>query len=335
MTLCAAWIRQVNNTEELVFATDSTLTGGEKWDHGVKLFELPRKDCLLCFAGSTERAYPLILNLISSITFDTRLASPSTSLSEVIGYISDLFSTLVTTVINEVQGSGESIHELRGSAKFLFGGWDWQQGVFRVWELFYSGDTEGFLFTEITDDDSKTRFYTFIGDAKEHNFDGTIKKRFQQLLLDEDKLDAKLDMEPLKLLRDVALDASIREVGGSLQIAKVYKSSHTEFFGIPWPSSTSAPYFQGRKYNETTKPEVRYLNPDTFEVMAMDLPNTLTFDDENHYGSHIDFMRNSYPEGNLKESLSDHDKLRIKAVLKDVAYSQFLAQQVSTEGDDL
>ena len=166
MTLCAAWIRQVNNTEELVFATDSTLTGGEKWDHGVKLFELPRKDCLLCFAGSTERAYPLILNLISSITFDTRLASPSTSLSEVIEYISDLFSTLVTTVINEVQGSGESIHELRGSAKFLFGGWDWQQGVFRVWELFYSEDTEGFLFTEITDDDSKTRFYTFIGDAQ-------------------------------------------------------------------------------------------------------------------------------------------------------------------------
>ena len=34
MTLCAAWIRQVNDTEELVFATDSTLTGGERWDHG-------------------------------------------------------------------------------------------------------------------------------------------------------------------------------------------------------------------------------------------------------------------------------------------------------------
>jgi len=75
MTLCVAWIRQANNTEELVFATDSTLTGGEKWDHGVKLFELPRKDCLLSFAGSTARAYPLILNLVSSISFDKQLDS--------------------------------------------------------------------------------------------------------------------------------------------------------------------------------------------------------------------------------------------------------------------
>jgi hypothetical protein len=30
MTLCVAWIRQANDTEELVFATDSTLTGGER-----------------------------------------------------------------------------------------------------------------------------------------------------------------------------------------------------------------------------------------------------------------------------------------------------------------
>ena len=68
MTLCIAWIRQENDNQELVFATDSMLTGGgETWKHGVKLFELPRKDCLLCFAGDTDKAYPLILNLISSI----------------------------------------------------------------------------------------------------------------------------------------------------------------------------------------------------------------------------------------------------------------------------
>ena len=67
MTLCIAWIKETSQSEELVFATDSALTGGEKWNHGVKLFELPRRDCLLCFAGETYRAYPLILNLISTI----------------------------------------------------------------------------------------------------------------------------------------------------------------------------------------------------------------------------------------------------------------------------
>ncbi len=101
MTLCTAWIRQSNNTEELVFATDSTLTGGEKWDNGIKLFELPRKDCLLCFAGSTFRVYPLILNLVSSIKFNTHLSKPETDITEVLNYISDLFTNLIKTIVSE------------------------------------------------------------------------------------------------------------------------------------------------------------------------------------------------------------------------------------------
>ena len=164
MTLCVAWIRQANNAEELIFATDSTLTGGEKWDHGVKLFELPRKDCLLSFAGSTARAYPLILILVSSISFDKHLDSPATHIEEVLKHIADLFTDLILKIVKEVES--EDIHELRGGARFLFGGWDWQRGLFRVWELFYSKEAEGFLFNEITDDDTKTRFYRFIGGAQ-------------------------------------------------------------------------------------------------------------------------------------------------------------------------
>jgi len=229
MTLCVAWIRQVNDIEELVFATDSTLTGGEKWDNGIKLFELPRKDCLLSFAGNTARAYPLILNLISSISFDKHLESTSINISEVLQHISELFTSLIKTIGQEI--SSENIHELRGSAQFIFGGWDWQKGIFRVWRLFYSQEAEGFLFNEITNDNSKTRFYTFIGEAQIDIVDDA-KRRFHQMLIEEGKVDSKLDMEPLKILREVALDASIREVGGSLQIAKIYKSNRVEFFGI-------------------------------------------------------------------------------------------------------
>ncbi|MDJ0590750.1 MAG: hypothetical protein QNJ72_12240 [Pleurocapsa sp. MO_226.B13] len=69
MTLCVAWLREVNGDKELIFATDSCLSGGERWHSGVKLFELPRQDCLICFAGETNRTYPLILNLISSRRF--------------------------------------------------------------------------------------------------------------------------------------------------------------------------------------------------------------------------------------------------------------------------
>ena len=122
MTLCVAWIRQVGDTEELVFATDSMLTGGEKWEHGIKLFELPRKDCLLCFCGSTGRAYPLILNLISSIGFEQNLRSASTNILEMLEHITELFTSLTKEIIKEI--ASEDIHELRGGADFLFGGWD-------------------------------------------------------------------------------------------------------------------------------------------------------------------------------------------------------------------
>lgn len=328
MTLCAAWIRQANDTEELVFATDSTLTGGERWDHGIKLFELPRKDCLLSFAGSTARAYPLILNLVSSISFDKHLESPSTHLEEVLKHISDLFTDLIQKIVNE---TGEDIHELRSGAHFIFGGWDWHQGLFRVWELFYSEDVEGFLFQEITDDDSRTRFYTFVGDARQENFTDEATQQFKQMLFDEDKIDSKLDMEPLKLLRKIALDTSVREVGGSLQIAKVYKSGRTEFFGITWPSSGSDPYFQGRKYNHATKPPVRYLNPDTFEVMELDLPDTVDMSDETIYGVHLDLIKESYPDGQLNENISERDRHRVRNILKNVAYTQFMERQQEVE----
>ncbi|MCK5230926.1 MAG: hypothetical protein KAR13_11705 [Desulfobulbaceae bacterium] len=201
MTLCAAWIRQLNNVEELVFATDSTLTGGEKWDNGIKLFELPQKDCLLCFTGSTARAYPLILNLVSAIKFNKRLEAPATGIAEILNYVSELFTTLIKTIVSEIEG--EDIHSLRAEARFLFGGWCWQTNCFRIWKLYYSREAEGFLFDELTNDDSKTRFYTFMGEAKKRDIEKEAKDGLYKYLFDEDKLDDKLDMEPLRILRDI------------------------------------------------------------------------------------------------------------------------------------
>ncbi len=329
MTLCTAYIRQARDTEELVFATDSCLTGGEKWKHGIKLFELPRKDCLLCFAGSTIRAYPLVLNLISSIQLDNYLQSPASKLDEVLVYLSDLFSGLVKKIISEI--SGENIHELRGGAKFLFGGWDWDKGCFRVWKLFYSQEVEGFIFDEITADTSKKRFYTFLGDPSPEIEDKAIFD-YKKMIYEEDKQDDPIDMEPLKILRDISLENEIREVDGSLQIAKVYKSNRTEFFGIYWESSRGKPCFQGREYNEMNKPLVRYFDPDTFELIESDLPNKLIHLSEEIYGENYYFVKDSFDDtGYIKSNLSEKDKHALRLIFKDIAYRQFLQMQDKQE----
>lgn len=327
MTMCAVWVRQINNTDELVFATDSTLTGGERWDHGIKLFELPRKDCLLCFAGETIRAYPLILNLVSSLKFNKKLENPETTLSEILNHVSELFTELIKSIVSEIPS--EDIHEMRSTARFLFGGWCWQSGSFRIWKLYYSKEAEGFLFDELTSDASKTRFYTFMGGA-EIDIEKNAKERFKKILDVEDLYDSKLDMEPLRVLRDISLDPSIRGVGGSLQIAKVYKSGKTEFFGVYWPSINGNPWFQGREYNEYNKPAVRYFSTDTFEMTGLEVPEQLLEITEDVFHHDTEFMQECYPLDEelglcrVKQNLMDKEKQKIESILKDIAYATYL-----------
>ncbi|ANI89792.1 hypothetical protein A9P82_11130 [Arachidicoccus ginsenosidimutans] len=330
MTLCVAYIRQAHETEELVFATDSCLTGGEKWKHGIKLFRVPKKNCLLCFAGSTARAYPLVLNLVSSIHLDKYLQSPESSLQDVLEYLSSLFTDLITKIISEIPE--EDIHELRSGVQFLFGGWDWgngRSGTFRVWKLYYSKDIEGFIFDELTNN-GKKRFYTFLGDPEE--IEGTAKEMYKKMLYDEDIQDDPIDMEPLKILRDISLNDDYREIDGSLQIGKVYKSNTSEFFGIYWPSSKGKPCFQGREYNELNKPLVRYFDPDNFEIFESDLPDKLNQITEEIYGNDFEFVRDCYEEtGHLKAGLPEKSKHTLRLIFKDIAYRMFISLQKQEE----
>ena len=71
----------------------------------------------------------------------------------------------------------------------------------------------------LQNDSSKTRFYTFMGDAA-IDIEKEAKTRFNKIMVDEEKMDSKLDMEPLRVLSSISLDKGIREVDGSLQIAK-------------------------------------------------------------------------------------------------------------------
>ncbi|OKH52152.1 hypothetical protein NIES2101_16085 [Calothrix sp. HK-06] len=321
MTLCVAWIRAKNSVEELIFATDSSLTGGEKWNQGIKLFELPRPDCLICFAGSTARAYPLILNLVASIKLSKRLQSPRTDIEEVLNYLSSLFTSLVHTIINEI--SGMDIHELRSEAKFLFGGWSWLQSRFRIWQLYYSKDAEGFVFQEYTDDPSKTRIYAFMGDPDDLIHEAS--KRYKQELIDNDKLDDKLDMEPLKILIEMSRENTIRFVDGAIQIGKIYKSGTLEFFGIYWKSIQEKPHFQGRAFEFHSKPDVRYFDPDSLLVIEDKLPDVIFNLNQFSQLEDFEFIRSCYNrEGCLKEDISENDRERLIFVFREAAYQYFI-----------
>ena len=67
MTLAVVFRRRVSAHYELVFGADSRLTGGQTNDQAQKILQLPREDALLAFAGDTKYAYPLMMQVNSSI----------------------------------------------------------------------------------------------------------------------------------------------------------------------------------------------------------------------------------------------------------------------------
>src|SRR6266702_1647282 len=68
MTLVLAWARRIRDTEQLVFVSDSRLSGdGMNFDGCPKILGLPRNDCAIAFAGYTGHAFPMMLQLVLAI----------------------------------------------------------------------------------------------------------------------------------------------------------------------------------------------------------------------------------------------------------------------------
>ena len=316
MTLCAAWIRhgKGDQGEELVFVTDSRLRGGEAWDSGVKLFDLGREDCLLCFAGDTRRAYPLILHGLNSPRFNVDWRNPRLDITDVLASLCYMFTELCTTIDDLYPGA--SIHEVSAEAEFLFGGWSWRNREFVVWKISYSQDLGGFKSDSWPVDDPG-RIFIFLGDE----VDIADQLLNEELVAAGKRNRGALDMEPLKVVSRMSRDQQYTSIGGALQVAKVYRSGHSEFFGMLWKSE---PYFMGRRLNLYDAPPMRYLDPDTAQFVDP-LPQHFADLDAHDFGDEKEFVRQCYDAtAQLKKDLSDAHRERLQRIFRDKAYRDFL-----------
>lgn len=313
MTLCTAWIRDIDEHEELVFATDSCLSGDGVWESGVKLFGLSRQDLMICFAGSTARAYPLILQFENQLKHSPFFLDDKKDITELVEHIIKLFTGLVLKIINEY--SNFSIHSLRGDAQFLFGGWSWKESRFIVYKLLYKDSLNKFTFEECIGSDIKC---VFIGDYVDIA-DSLLKECLEECFEDS----SKLDMEPLKVLCEISLNNLYREVAGAPQIGKVYKNQKSEYFGIMWKHSLGSPHFLGKQYDFFDKPDHRYYDPETFDIWSEDLPYFKPqFDNEQYKGDyHVEIC---YRNGTLRDDLSEKERTILLNIIKHNLYQQFL-----------
>jgi len=244
------------NRFELVFGADSRLSGGQYFDHAQKIFQLPRSDALFAFAGGTDYAYPLLMQMLRSIESFPPSADGRLVLSKAKGHILRVF-----------QQSYSSIHNLPINQRypedpnnyFLLGGYNWVTSDFNSWVLRFDATIKRFVFSKVAQSNS---FY-FISDdqaARSHAIAET-----NRLLRSRGKTTLKINYEPLEVLGRIITDASFPSIGGVPQVGKVYPYLRTQLFQVKWPkadSSIEALHIAGRPLLPTEKCSWPVFDPD-------------------------------------------------------------------------
>ena len=132
MTLSLAWIRVVGEAHELVFASDSRLSGGQSWDGCPKIFTLPRGDSMVAFAGDTLSAYPLLLQFRNWVELDPRARSRERDITEFKKRMRLMFMDMRKHITDLPHGATKPDPY---DCEMLFGGWSWKAGKFLIWRF--------------------------------------------------------------------------------------------------------------------------------------------------------------------------------------------------------
>src|SRR5271165_5327003 len=121
MTIVVAWERRLRAYSEIVFCSDSRLTGGGNIDVCQKIFSLPREDAAIGFCGSTLIAYPLIHQFSSYIKYYKKNIDRALDGSELPARFLSLTNNFVNSYIDAIDLS----NELKETS-FLIGYFSWR-----------------------------------------------------------------------------------------------------------------------------------------------------------------------------------------------------------------
>lgn len=226
MTITVAWIRQNNETSELLVASDSRLRACGPIDQAQKLFRLERGDCCLGFCGDTHIAYPLFIHVGTTLNnfLSTRTrAKDVTEIADIIGQV--LNNLIISWDLNE----DEKARQL-ASTKILFAGWSWKH------QRFYIGffQAKGCVFTF-----RRRRMpmpHPWLEDRRSLVFIGDYEQDYRAALdeilglrhgASQRKVEAKkmvnFDYEPIEALHLLLQRRDLNYIGGAPQLIKVYK----------------------------------------------------------------------------------------------------------------
>lgn len=264
MTLVAAWIRKYQGVEELVVASDSRLRFGCAWDYCPKVFPLPRGDSVLCFAGDTFYAYPMLMQLRTAISMNHKLATRAVDVTDLRNYLIDLIEDMRKQVYDYPSVSKE---EDKTDYRFIFAGYSWKLHTYCIWHIQYQKNIKKFSFRSVgihPKEQNNGRVFQFIGDET-----NKARERLNRLLKNRTDLShGELNMEPLEVLIEMIRDQTSIAIGGPPQVAKVYRHMNSMPYNIYWPTREQGRItFYGRPLLPYERNSYLVLDPDTLKTI--------------------------------------------------------------------
>jgi hypothetical protein len=244
MTIAAGWVRTLDNgAEELVFCSDSRLCNGKRFDHCQKIFRFARSDAVMCFAGRTDWAYPMIVAAINAADLHLPSQTRALGLSKFKSHVVNILNQMQREVHNFAQG--ENVPDVT----FLFGGYDWWAKCFRIWRIEFDKNTSRFRSDERI---GSNRFGSLgkIEIAGDPEWIDAMREKLKELAQSRYGLDmrqpdtARFNLEPFEIIRDLLKDANAdHSIGGAPQAVKVYQYLNSADVGIFWPKVSGGRLF--------------------------------------------------------------------------------------------
>lgn len=261
MTLAVAWVRPVGRSAEVVVAADSRLRCGYAWDGCPKILIPTRGDCVIAFAGATEHAYPMMIQVVSAIDRNLKSQTRAMALGDLVGHLKRVLVAMQFAIAD--LPSDQKLPALPEST-FLLAGYSWREQGPRIWKISWSPVTKEIAVVACGK-------FCFIGDEVP-----TAKQRLGKLLASSGKKrGSRLNMEPFKVLVGMINDASFATIGGPPQLVKIYPHLNVRPYGVFWPErNAGAPDEEqrvsvlGRPFLAYEKTQYLVVDPKTMQTHA-------------------------------------------------------------------
>lgn len=223
MTIGMAWVGQRGDGHQhLYFASDSRVTGGQRFDACPKILTLDRSDCVLCFAGDTQSTYPLMIQIANAIAAHQPARDRSLDIGQLKGHILRVLNDLVGRVHDYV-----GLPLASGDAQFLFGGYSWRDKRFRLWTIDYLEIDKRFFVREATSFHERLSVAAFIGDK--------AKPVRSRLVTELSQGEGRVYLEPLRVLATCLEEAGTSDsIGGAPQLVRVTEHMNTRSLCVRW-----------------------------------------------------------------------------------------------------